>query len=126
MNDIDKIDDIPSTTTLTKQGITAVTCTAGGLFLLLIQTIARLPVLGLIIGGIACVVGIVSLLSNDPTDKKAGIVISGAGILLMLSKTGIPLIRAAAGTLISFGSIGLLALGILNGIKFLKGLKRRS
>ena len=126
MNDIEKRDNIPSTSNLAKQGITAVACTAGGLFLLILQTVARLPVLGLIIGGVACVFGIASLLSKDPADKKAGAVIGGAGILVMLSKTGIPFIRAAAGTLIGIGAVALLVLGISNGIKFLRGLKKRS
>jgi hypothetical protein len=126
MNDIEKKDDYPSTSALAKQGITAVGCTAGGLFLLLMQTVARMPVLGLIVGGIACVAGIACLVSKDAADKKAGAVLGGAGILVMLSKTGLPLIKAAAGTLIGIGAVGLLALGIWNGIKFLAGLKKRA
>jgi hypothetical protein len=126
MGEIEKTDNYPSTSTLAKQGISAVACTAGGLFLLFMQTVARLPVLGLIIGGIACVAGIVCLLSKDSADKKAGAVLGGAGILVMLSKVGFPLIRVAAGSLIGIGAVGLLALGIWNGIKFFKGLKQRS
>jgi hypothetical protein len=126
MNEIEKTDYYPSTSALAKQGISAVACTAGGIFLLLMQTVARLPVLGLILGGVACVAGIVCLLSKDSADKKAGAILGGAGILVMLSKTGFPLLKAAAGTLIGIGAVGLLALGIWNGIKFFNGLRKRS
>ena len=125
MNDLEKSDDYPSTSTLSKQGLTAVACTAGGLFLLILQSIAKSWV-GLIVGGIACVLGIISLLSKDSADKKAGLVIGGAGILVLLSKTGLPLIKAAAGTLIAISGVGLLALGIWNAIKFFRGLRKRS
>ena len=126
MNDLEKSGDYPSTSTLSKQGLTAVACTAGGLFLLILQSIARFRVLGLIVGGVACILGIISLLSKDSADKNAGLVIGGAGILVLLSKTGLPLIKAAAGTLIAISGVGLLALGIWNAIKFFRGLRKRS
>jgi len=126
MNDLEKTGDYPSTSTLSKQGLTAVACTAGGLFLLILQSIARFRVLGLIIGGVACVLGIISLLSKDSADKKAGMVISGAGILALLSKIGPAPLKALAGTLIAISGVGLLALGIWNAIKFFKGLRKRS
>ena len=81
---------------------------------------------GLVVGAIACVVGIVSLMSKDPADRKPGAVITGAGFLVVLSKTGVPLLQAAAGTLLSVGAFGLLAIGVLNGVKFFRGLKKRS
>ena len=127
MNDLEKRNDgYPSTSTLSKHGITAVGCTAGGIFLLIMQTIARSTVLGLILGGIACVVGIISLASRDSTDKKAGAIITGAGVLVMLSKTKIPFIGPLSGVLISISAVGLLALGVWNAIKFFIGLKKRS
>lgn len=127
MNDLENRNDgYPSTSTLSKQGITAVGCTAGGIFLLIMQTIARSTVLGLILGGIACVVGIISLASRDSTDKKAGAIITGAGVLVMLSKTKIPFIGPLSGVLISISAVGLLALGVWNAIKFFIGLKKRS
>jgi hypothetical protein len=126
MNDIERLDSYPSTSSLAKQGITAVGCLAGGVFLFVLQAIARFRVLGLVAGALACVVGIVSLMSKDPADRKPGAVITGAGVLVVLSKTGIPLLKAAAGTLLSIGAFGLLAIGVLNGVRFLKGLKQRS
>ncbi|GHV96561.1 hypothetical protein AGMMS50293_28810 [Spirochaetia bacterium] len=126
MNDIEKTDPIPSTSTLAQQGITAIGCTAGGIFLFVMQAIARFRVLGLVMGAAACVVGIVLLLSKDSANRKPGAVITGAGFLVVLSKTGILLLKAAAGTLLSIGALGLLAMGIWNGIKFFIGLKKRS
>jgi hypothetical protein len=126
MNDIERVDSYPSTSSLARQGITAVGCLAGGVFLFILQAIARFRVLGLLAGALACVVGIVSLMSKDPADRKPGAVIPGAGVLAVLSQTGIPLLKAAAGTLLSIGAFGLLAIGVLNGIRFLKGLKQRS
>jgi hypothetical protein len=47
-----------------------------------------------------------------------------AGVLALLSK--IPVIAPVAGTLLAIGAFGLLALVIINGIKFFIGLKKRS
>jgi len=126
MYDIERKDDIPSTSSLSKLGITAISYIAGGVFLFLLNIFARFRVFGLIIGGIVCLVGIGSLMSNDPTDKKAGLLITAAGALTILSKARIPYITTISGTLLSIGAVGLLALGIINGIKFLIGLKKRS
>jgi len=126
MNDIERRDEIPSASKLSKLGITAIGYTAGGVFLFLLNMAARLRGLGLVIGGVVCVVGIASLLSKDPADRKAGVVITAAGALAVLSRTNIPVITAISGTLLSIGAIGLLVLGIWNGIKFFVGLKKRS
>jgi len=122
----DNIENIPSTSSLSKLGISAIGYAAGGIFLLILNMLARFRGLGLIVGGVVCLVGIGSLLSKDPADKKAGIIITVAGALAVLSKAGIPAITAVSSTLLSIGAIGLLVLGILNGIKFLVGLKKRS
>ena len=124
MNDIEIKDDIPSTSSLSKLGISAIGYAAGGIFLFLLNIFARFKVFGLIIGGIVCMIGIGSLMSKDPADKKAGSIITAAGALVLLSK--IPVIAPAAATLLSIGAIGLLAVGIINGIKFFIGLKKRS
>jgi hypothetical protein len=126
MHDIEKRDDIPSTSILSKLGITAIACTAGGVFLFLLQIFSRLRGLGLVLGVIVCGFGVVSLMSKDPADKKPGAVIAIAGALTILSKTGIPVITAISGTLLTIGAVGLLAMGLWNGIKFFIGLKKRS
>jgi hypothetical protein len=119
-------DDYPSTPALARYGLTAVACLAGGVFLVVLQAVARLRVLGLIAGAVICVVGVVSLLSKESADKKAGAVITAAGALTLLSKIGIPPLQAAAGVLLTIGALGLLAIGVINGIRFFSGLKKRS
>jgi len=126
MYDIERKDEIPSASSLSKLGITAIGYTAAGVFLFFLNIFSRFRVFGLIIGGIVCLVGIGSLMSKDPTDKKAGLLITLAGALTLLSKAKIPFLTAVSGTLLSIGAVGLLAIGIINGIKFLIGLKKRS
>jgi len=126
MYEIEKKEQIPSTSSLTKLGITAVGYTAGGIFLIILQTFFSKGVLGLIVGAIVCAIGIASFTSKDPTDKKAGAVIMTAGVLVLLSTSKIPAIGIIPKILLSIGAVGLLALGIWNGIKFLSGLKKRS
>jgi len=128
MNDfeIERKDEIPSTSSLSKLGISAIGYAAGGVFLFLLNIFARFKVFGLIIGGIVCLIGIGSLMSKDPADRKAGFLITAAGALTILSKARIPFLTAISGTLLSIGAIGLLALGVINAIKFFIGLKKRS
>jgi len=126
MNDIEKRDEIPSTSKLSKLGITAIGYTAGGVFLFILQVVSRFRVVGLIAGAVVCLLGIGSLLSKDPADRKAGVLITAAGVLAILSKSGVPVIAPITGTLLGIGAFGLLALGIWNGIKFFIGLKKRS
>jgi hypothetical protein len=124
MYDIERKDEIPSTSSLSKLGITAIGYTAGGIFLFLLQAFSRMRGLGLAAGAVVCVIGVASLMSKDPADKKAGAIIATAGVLVLLSK--IPYVAPLAATLLSIGAVGLLAMGIINGIKFLFGLKKRS
>lgn len=126
MNDIERKNSYSSTADLAKQGLSAIAYATGGIFLFVLQSVSRFRVLGLIVGGVVCVVGIVSLLAKDPADKKAGGVICGAGLLVILSKSGIPLLKVAASTLLSIGAIALFALGAINGFKFFRGLRKRS
>jgi hypothetical protein len=126
MNDIEPSESFPSTSELSRQGVSAAGFIAGGLFLFVMQALARFRILGLLLGVLVCVAGVLSLLSKDPGDRKPGALITAAGVLVILSKAGIPLIKAAAGTLLSIGALGLLAAGIWNGIKFFRGLKKRS
>lgn len=125
-NTDEKKNDYPSTSVLSRLGLTAIICIAGGLFLLIMQTIAQKGVLGFIVGGIACVLGIVSMLSKDSADKKAGLLIGIAGLLVLISKTKIPYVASVSGILIIIAAAGLLFLGIWSAIKFFIGLKKRA
>jgi len=126
MNDIIRRDEIPSVSKLSKLGVSAVGFGAAGIFLSLLNTISAAPVLGFIAGGIVCLFGIGALSSKDPTDKKAGIIITAAGALTIVSKIGIPLISGFSGFLLGAGAFGLIALGVVNAVKFFIGLKKRS
>lgn len=127
MRDLKRLDDdkgyVPASV-LAKQGVTAVAGIAGGTALLVMGALPSIA--GLVVGGVATVAGIGALLSKDPDDKKPGAVLTAAGFLAMASKVGIPLIRPLAGTFLGLGAVGMLAMGVWNGIKFIKGLKKRS
>jgi len=126
MNEIMKRDEIPSASSLSKMGVSAVGYTAAGVFLIVLGAISSAPLVGFIAGGIVGLLGLGSLASKDPADKKAGLVLTAAGALTILSKIPIPLIQPFSKVLLTVGAIGLLGLGIWNGIKFLTGLKKRS
>jgi hypothetical protein len=126
MNDMEPVEPFGSTKNLARQGVAAIGMIAGGIFLFVTGALARLPVVGLIIGVAAGIVGISALLSKDPEDKKPGIIITAAGVLVILSKTKIPFFSALAPTLLSIGAVGLLIMGVWKGIKFLRGLRSRS
>ncbi|MDR2258825.1 MAG: hypothetical protein LBE14_06725, partial [Treponema sp.] len=123
MNDIEPYG---STKNLAKQGVAAVGMIAGGVFLFIMEALARFRVLGLVMGAAAGLVGISALLSKDPDDRKPGVIITAAGVLVILSKTGIPVLRSLAPTLLSIGAVGLLVMGLWKGVKFIKGLRSRS
>ncbi|MDR0637266.1 MAG: hypothetical protein LBF87_09355 [Treponema sp.] len=127
MRDLKRLDDdkeyVPANV-LARQGVAAVAGIAGGTALLAMGALPSIA--GIVVGGVATVVGIGSLISKDPDDKKPGAVLTAAGFLAMASKVGIPVIRPLAATFLGVGAIGMLAMGVWNGIKFIKGLKKRS
>jgi len=126
MDSLTKWDDMPSTSSLSKLGVSAVGYTACGILLMILNGFSNLNWLGIIVGALVFLVGVSSLKSRETTDRKAGMVIAAAGLLAVLSRFNIPLISGLSGTLLSLGAIGVLAVGILKGIKFFLGLKKRS
>jgi len=111
---------------LVKQGLSAVAYLAGGAFMLVMTVGAHHGLLGIILPAAALVIGIGALLSKDTSDKKPGFVFTAAGVLGMIVRfVRVPPLQAIAGTVMTIGAIGLLAAGIWNGIKFLRGLKSR-
>ncbi|MDR0387092.1 MAG: hypothetical protein LBH57_03555 [Treponema sp.] len=122
MNDIEPRGGYTPTGVLAKQGVTAIGSLIGGIGLLIAGALPMVP--GIILGAVVGVVGIGAAMSKDRDDRKIGILAAVAGGLTILSKIGI--VKPLAGTLLAIGAIGLLAAGIWNGIKFLKGLKNRA
>ncbi|MDR1419515.1 MAG: hypothetical protein LBI86_04000 [Treponema sp.] len=124
---MNEIESYPSSKNLTKQGVTAVFSLSAGIALFIMNAVGiRFPLAGLVLGGVTALVGIFALLSRDPSDRKPGLVLALAGALMLLARAKIPLLTAAAGTLLGIGAVGFIALGIWNGVKFIMGLKRRS
>ncbi|MDR2019162.1 MAG: hypothetical protein LBQ14_00160 [Treponema sp.] len=124
----DRGDHTP-TNILAKQGVTAVGGIAGGVLLFIMRALPG--VAGLIAGAVVGIVGISALRSKDPDDRKPGVIISFAGALTVLSSlTKITKfagsLGALAGTLLHIGSAALLIMGIWNGVRFFRGLKKRS
>ena len=114
--------DYTPTTVLAKQGITAVGGIVGGAALIIMRALP--PFIGIIAGVVVGVIGIGGILSKDPEDRKPGFLAAAAGALSILARIGI--IRPLAGTLLGISALGLLAMGIWNGVKFIKGLRSRS
>lgn len=114
--------DYTPTNVLAKQGISAVGGIVGGVALIIMRALP--PFIGIIAGVIVGVIGIGGILSKDPDDRKPGFLAAAAGALSILARIGI--IRPLAGTLLGISALGLLAMGIWNGVKFIKGLKGRS
>jgi hypothetical protein len=113
--------------TLEKQGVAAVTNLAAGIFLLILGPLgSRFPILGIVLGALAGIFGIAALLSRDREDRKAGAILTAGGILAIFSRAGAVFFRPLAGTLLSIGAFGLIARGLWNGVKFIRGLKSRT
>lgn len=123
MYDIEKRESIPSTSSLSKLGVSAVSYTAAGVFALLLNSMTG-TWFGFVLGAIVCLFGFGSFTSKDRSDRKAGFVIMIAGILVFLSR--IPFLERIASVPLIISGICLLALGIRNGIKFFLGLRKRS
>jgi hypothetical protein len=127
MNDEVERRDIPvPARTLEKLGLAAVANLAGGLFLLALAFVGgRFPIAGIVLGALAAIFGFAALFSKDAEDRKPGALLSAGGLLVILSRAGAHFFRPIAGTLLSAGAFGLIAMGIWKGIKFLRGLKSR-
>jgi hypothetical protein len=106
---------------LAKQGITAIGGIVGGLGLFLMSALPS--VAGIALGGIVLIAGISGLISKNKADRKPGFIVTITGALAIFSRVGI--IKLLAETILGISAIGLLAVGVVNGVKFLYGLKRK-
>jgi len=124
MNDLEKRGYTPASE-LAKTGTAAVGYLAGGGLLLLTEILGRVRPLGIGLGIAAAVLGLSALRSRDPADRKPGILLTAAGALELVYQFGIPALKPVAGSLLALGALGFLAVGIVKGIRFLKGLRAR-
>ena len=126
MNDLETRNETVPTSVLAKRGVAAIAQIAGGVLLLVMHSFGgRLRPLGIGMGLVVGGIGVAALLSKDPEDKKPGIIMTVAGALELVFQFGIPILKPIASTLLTVASLGLLALGVVNGLRFLKGLKSR-
>ena len=126
MNEPEWKDVNPSTADLSKQGRTAIACIVGGLLLFILLFVSRLRVVGLAVGVMACVMGLSTLFGKKNVNYKAGAIMIGAGVLVLLAKTRFHMVTAFAGTALSIGAVALVAVGILKAIKLAWDLRNRS
>ena len=124
MNDDDYIPVI-SREELVKQGTSAVAYLAGGILLMIMTFGARFAFLGIVLSVAALVIGAGALFSRNREDKKPGMVITAAGVLGLVTRFGIPIMKPFAIFFLGLGALSLFAAGIWKGIKFLIGLKSR-
>jgi hypothetical protein len=123
---VNDIEPYGSTKKLAGKGVAAIAMIGGGMLLFVVELLARFRVMGLVIGVLTGIVGIAALLSKDPADKAPGFLITAAGALVILSKTGITVLKSLAPVLLIIGALGLTVMGIWKGIQFFRGLKSRS
>lgn len=121
------MNDIVPTRTLAKRGVAAVAGLGGGIALMVLNFVTGLPVVGLVAGGVVTVIGLGAMASSAPEDKRAGSIATAAGGLMVVSHLKfLGPIAGLAGSLVSIGIFGLLAMGAWNAYKFVKGLKSRA
>ena len=110
---------------LARDGNSALICLVGGVIITIIMFGARFPVLGIILAGVSLGIGIVKLFSENREDSKRGFVLTAAGVMGLLVRFGPVFMKPFAQFALLVGAIGLLTTGIINGIRFLLGLKSR-
>ncbi|MDR2480887.1 MAG: hypothetical protein LBD07_01150 [Spirochaetaceae bacterium] len=81
---------------------------------------------GMVIGGIAAILGLTGLFSADKNDRRDGLTVFVTGALFVIIAAELGPVRFFAGYLLSAGAFMSFAFGVWNGIRFLIGFKRRS
>ena len=84
----------------------------GGVVLGACRLVAGKLVITFLAGGIISALGIGWLMANNPNNKKTGALITGVGILVMLSGVRISILPIITGTALSIITIGSLVLGV--------------
>jgi len=126
MSDNAEKKEVSSTTKLSRLGVTAIIYFVIGIFILFINSLESANVFGFVVGGLVLLFGICSFTSKEPMDRKAGIILVIIGALTLTSKMNIEYISNFSKILLIIGAVGLLALGVWNGIRFFINLKKRS
>jgi hypothetical protein len=96
----------------------ALWCFAGGIALVALRFIARNFVFAAVGGGAVCAVGIGWLMANNPSNKKIGAFIIGAGALLVLSRIPVPHVALFSGIALNVATMWLIVTGARNAISY--------
>jgi hypothetical protein len=125
MNNSMERGDMPSRSSLSKTGVSAVLQLAGGVILTVLGALPML--LSTVVGGALTIIGLAGVSSRDNEDKKIGVVLTLAGAATILSRHGVlHILKAAGGLVLQAGAFALIGLGLFNAIKFIIGVKKRS
>jgi len=111
-------DAYPSTSVLDRLRRNAIWCFAGGLILLALRFVARVPIIAYVAGGVICAVGIGWLMANNPVNKKLGLFIIGAGLLQAFSRFPVTHVALFAGIALNIVMMWLLVTGVRNVISY--------
>ena len=98
---------------------------AGGLFLGALRFVAGKLVITIVTGGAILAVGSGWLMANNPKNKKTGLLLTGIGILVILTGIRISILPVITGVLLSIVTMGFLVLGIKNLVKYFMAQNRR-
>lgn len=117
------MDDLVPRRELTRQAMSGAAGVGGGIALLILRAVAAAGFLpGAIVGGIISVAGLVIASSRE--DRTAGWVTVGAGLATVVGS--IPGIGGAVRWLLPVAGIGLLIMGAVQLVRFLRNLKHRA
>ena len=111
--------DLVPRKTVVKQGGLAIGGVAGGIAVFALAGLPLVP--ALVVGGAIALIGLA--ISGSKSDRTAGLITAGAGVLTAL--TAVPLIGGLAGAMMHIAGIGLLIMGGLNLFKFIKNYRNR-
>jgi hypothetical protein len=111
--------DIVPRESIVKYGTNAAGGVIGGILMLSLRHLPFVP--ALIVGGVFAIAGL--LISRSSEDRTTGGILIGAGVLIAVA--GIPFIGGIAGFLMIVSGVGLLAIGVVNIVRFFKGLRSR-
>ncbi|MCL2558487.1 MAG: hypothetical protein FWE09_08405 [Treponema sp.] len=103
----------------------AIRCFVGGVALIALRLIARLPVLSYAAGGLIVALGIGWMLANNPVNKRTGIFIIVLGILQAFSRFPVPHIALVAGTALGVANMWLIVTGARYLISYMMGQGKR-
>ena len=115
----------PSTESLNRLRNTAIFYFVAGLILVPIRLAGGKLVFAIATGGIICAVGIGWLMANNPINKKTGMLITGVGIIVMLSGVRISILPMVTALLLSILTVGSLTLGVKYFIQYLSAKSKQ-